>query len=255
MKQAIYTPMTTKKFRQRTADMLGKKQNQATKIRLSDARQKAGALMSRMQDAEAEMVTPIKSQADYVTQSLDSWHSSIMEREPFENPKINAPVKGKSADKNASTTEEFDMDKLVDFVAKEEGFRAKAYEDIKQISVGFGTVATDINEVITEEEAKLRLKEELQKSYQAVLRAEKKYNYNFTAAQKYALTSFTFNLGSGEGTSDKNPRGLKQLLDVGRRGIEEISDSIELYNKGGGKVLEGLVKRRANEYKVFNEGL
>ena len=255
MKQAIYTPMTTKKYRQRTADMLGKKQNQATKIRLSDASQRAKSLMGRMQDIEDEMITPIKNETDYVTQSLDSWHSSIMEREPFENPKINAPVKGKSVDKNTSTTDKFDMDKLVDFVAGEEGFRAKAYEDIKQISVGFGTVATDINEVVTEEEAKLRLKEELQKSYQAVLKAEKKYNYNFTTAQKYALTSFTFNLGSGEGTSDKNPKGLKQLLDVGRRGIEEIADSIELYNKGGGKVLKGLVKRRANEYKVFNEGL
>ena len=97
MKQAIYTPMTTKKFRQRTADMLGKKQNQATKIRLNDASQRAKSLMSRMQDVEAEMMTPIKSQADYVTQSLDSWHSSIMEREPFENPKISLSISNKSS--------------------------------------------------------------------------------------------------------------------------------------------------------------
>ena len=146
------------------------------------------------------------------------------------------------------------MENLANFVAEFEEFRATPYDDYGQLSIGYGSKATGEDQVVTEEQARKLLEQGLERSRQSVLRAMEKYNYDFTENQILALTSFTYNLGSGEGTSDNRPKGLKQLLDVGRRDVEEISDSIELYNKAGGKVLPGLVKRRAAEYKLFNEG-
>ena len=55
-----------------------------------------------------------------------------------------------------------------------------------------------------------------------------------------ALVSFTFNLG----------QGCLQTLIKGRN-KKQIADAILLYNKAGGKVVDGLVKRRMAERELF----
>ena len=55
-----------------------------------------------------------------------------------------------------------------------------------------------------------------------------------------ALTSFTYNLGAG---------CLETL--VSGRNAETVAEKILLYNKAGGKVLEGLNKRREMESELF----
>ena len=144
-------------------------------------------------------------------------------------------------------------DNLLDFVISFEGFNANAYEDYGQLSVGYGSAATGKDQTVTEEEARVMLKNDLKKARSFVMSAAKRYGYTFTSNQINALTSFTQNLGPGD-PKDIEKGGLEQLLNGGTRGIEEISDAMELYNKAGGKVLEGLVKRRSAEYKLFNEG-
>lgn len=68
--------------------------------------------------------------------------------------------------------------------------------------------------------------------------------YHFTQNQFDALVSFTYNCGAGN---------LKKLVNGGQRTIFEISNAIPNYNKGGGKVLNGLVKRRADEKALFDK--
>ena len=78
-----------------------------------------------------------------------------------------------------------------------------------------------------------------------VLKMKKDSGYDWSKNQVDALTSFTHNLGAGN---------LKKLTENGTRGDEEISDMLLEYKYAGGKVREGLIKRREAELKLFNEG-
>jgi lysozyme len=138
-----------------------------------------------------------------------------------------------------------DAKNVEDFIAGLEKFRAKAYDDVDRLSIGYGTIASSKDEVITEPEARKRLKAGIKEAKAVVLKADKEHKYNFTSNQIDALTSFTYNAGQGN---------FSKLIDNGLRGIEEIADSIELYNKAGGKVLDGLVDRRKKEYALFTLG-
>ena len=55
------------------------------------------------------------------------------------------------------------------------------------------------------------------------------------------MLCFCYNIGS-----------IDQLTAHGERSIQQISQSILLYNKGGGKVLKGLVRRREFEKNLFD---
>lgn len=134
---------------------------------------------------------------------------------------------------------------LISFIAGLEGFKEKAYEDYGQISIGFGTKAGSLDETISREQAMKDLTKEVMKSRTIVLKAAKEYGYDWTENQVDALTSFTYNTGQG---------GFNQLIEGGTRGNEEISEMMLEYNKAGGKVLEGLVKRRKAESKLFTQG-
>lgn len=134
---------------------------------------------------------------------------------------------------------------IVGFIAGLEGFRENAYEDYGQISIGFGTKAKNLGQTITREEAMKALTKEVMEARTIVLGAVKKHGYDWSENQIDALTSFTYNLGPG---------GFNKLIQGGKRGDEEISEMILEYNKAGGKVLEGLVKRRQAEANLFTHG-
>lgn len=134
---------------------------------------------------------------------------------------------------------------IVEFIAEQEQFRATPYWDEKQYTNGYGTKAKSKDEVITEEEARRRLNEQVEVARKAVKRLEKKYDEPFTEGQTKALISFTYNTGQGN---------LMKLADQGNRGVSEIGDMLTEYVYAGKKKLPGLVKRRELEYKIFNEG-
>lgn len=67
--------------------------------------------------------------------------------------------------------------------------------------------------------------------------------YNFNQNQFDALVSFTFNLGTDS---------IDTLTANGTRSISTISDKILEYNKAGGVVWEGLVRRRVAEKELFD---
>jgi len=92
---------------------------------------------------------------------------------------------------------------------------------------------------ITKEQAEELLLQDCKKAIKNVNSFMSKYNFNQN--QFDALVSFAFNVGS-----------INQLTASGTRTLEQISSKITAYNKSGGRVIAGLVKRRAKEKELFD---
>ena len=128
-------------------------------------------------------------------------------------------------------------------IQKFEGCRLKAYQD----SIGLWTIGychtsgVSEGQTITQTQADAFLKADCANAENAVSRYDDRYHWNQN--QFDALVSFTFNCGS---------RNLQTLLNNGQRTVSEISAKIPAYNKAGGKVLKGLVRRRAAEKELFD---
>jgi len=134
--------------------------------------------------------------------------------------------------------------KGLDIIKKYEGLRLSAYKPVpteKYWTIGYGHYGADVREgmSITEAQAEAYLKADCASAVKAVNSIGK----NFTQNQFDALVSFTYNCGAGN---------LRTLCK--NRTIEEIGEKIPLYNKAGGKVLKGLVRRRAEEQALYKEG-
>lgn len=124
-----------------------------------------------------------------------------------------------------------------------EGFCPKATKAVKTekyYTIGYGHYGKDVDEkqTITKEKALLLLKKDIKRFETKVM----KYNdcYNFTQNEFDALVSFAYNVGS-----------IDQLTAKGTRTKKEIADAMLLYIKSGGKVLNGLRKRRNKERELF----
>lgn len=133
-------------------------------------------------------------------------------------------------------------------IKKFEGCRLTAYKAVsteKYWTIGWGHYGSDVKQgqTITQAQADAFLKSDCSSAEKSV-NSYSKYNWNQN--QFDALVSFTFNCGSGN---------LKTLLNNGQRTITEISAKITAYNKSGGKVLQGLVNRRAAEKELFDKSI
>ena len=71
---------------------------------------------------------------------------------------------------------------------------------------------------------------------------------DLTQNQFDALTAWTYNLGP------TNLNSSSMLTKINEKDWDEVPNQIKRWNKAGGKVLEGLVRRREAEAKLF-EGL
>ena len=152
---------------------------------------------------------------------------------------------------------------IIDYMKEKEGFRPVAEPDRdargNPIVVGFGTTHVypdtgkpiKAGEKVTPERAEELMRASIEK--QITPQMEKIPGWDeMDAGKQAALLSFGYNVGHGF---------------YGRRGFETISsqlknkewdkipETLKLYNKGGGKVLPGLVTRRAEEGKLWSEGL
>ena len=124
-----------------------------------------------------------------------------------------------------------------------EGFCPKATKAVKTekyYTIGYGHYGKDVSEkqTITKEEALTLLKKDMKRFETKVM----KYNncYNFTQNEFDSLVSFAYNVGN-----------IDQLTAKGTRTKKEIADSMLLYIKSGGNVLDGLRKRRIRERELF----
>ena len=133
--------------------------------------------------------------------------------------------------------------KGIQLIKNFEGERLVAYQDSVGVwTIGVGhTGMVDGKAVckgmkITSEKSLELLKQDIARFENAVNNANLSLNQN----QFDALVSFSFNCGVGSlGTLIRN------------RTLQQIGDALLLYNKAGGKVLQGLVNRRNKERELF----
>lgn len=132
--------------------------------------------------------------------------------------------------------------KGVDLVKSFEGLRLEAYLCPAGVwTIGYGTTKNVKQGMkITQAQADQMLKDDLVRFENNV----KKWSYLKPNQNEFdALVSFAYNVGSIDG-----------LTAGGTRSKAVIAEKMLLYNKAGGKVLNGLVRRREAEQKMFLGG-
>ena len=133
----------------------------------------------------------------------------------------------------------------VELIARYEGCRLEAYLCPAGVwTIGYGhTAGVEKGQTLpSKDAAKALLKEDLKKygGYVNDCVGKGLIKFPLTQNQFDALTSFCYNCGIGS---------LRKL--VTDRSADEIAEKILLYNKGGGKVLPGLTRRREEERALF----
>jgi lysozyme len=133
-----------------------------------------------------------------------------------------------------------------------EGLRLKAYKDpVGILTIGYGhTYAAGAPEVklgmvITREEAEAMLRRDLVMYEKAVADAVK---VALTSNQNSACVSLCYNIGPG----NFKKSSVLRFINQGR--FDDAADAFLLWNRAGGKILSGLVKRRAAEAALFIKG-
>lgn len=140
-------------------------------------------------------------------------------------------------------------EKYLNKIKEFEGFRAHAYKCPAGVwTIGYGRTSGVTSSSVTSRAAEEAwFQNYVDNLMKEVSQRMTDYGYDLTEYQLQALTSFAYNLGMG----NKN-KGLIQLVKSGERSIKEISEKIPEYNQGGGRVLAGLVRRRAWEKDLFD---
>ncbi len=126
-----------------------------------------------------------------------------------------------------------------------EGCRLTAYQDSVGVwTIGFGhTLGVQEGDTCTQEQAVQWLMQDLQSAQDAVT---SQVTVPLTQNQLEALTDFVFNEGSGHFESST----LLKLLNAGNYAAADAE--FAKWDLAGGKVLPGLVRRRAAEAALFN---
>ncbi len=129
----------------------------------------------------------------------------------------------------------------LNLIKKFEGCKLSAYKCPAGVwTIGYGhTTGVKQGQTITQEQADAYLKADCANAEKNVNLFMKKYGFNQNEFD--ALVSFAVNIGS-----------INQLTGNGTRSLSEISAKIPEYNKAGGKVLQGLINRRAAEKALFD---
>lgn len=132
----------------------------------------------------------------------------------------------------------------LDLIKSFEGLRLSAYKCPADVwTIGYGTTAgVKPGQVITPKRAEELLRDDVTKVEEQVLRTIK---VPLKQGQFDALVSFTYNLGAGNLANST----LARLLNAGD--YLGAAAQFDRWNKAGGKVLKGLVARRAAERAMF----
>ena len=109
------------------------------------------------------------------------------------------------------------------------------------LTIGYGHTGKDVkpNQTISKKKAINLLKKDLARFERHVQTYN--YIYEWTDNEFSALVSFAFNIGN-----------IDQLTAYGTRTRSQIRSAMLKYVKANGKTLQGLVKRRKAELKLFN---
>lgn len=140
-------------------------------------------------------------------------------------------------------------EKCLKLVKEFEGLSLTAYQDEVGVwTIGYGITNADKSITgttirkglkITKEKAEEWLEESLNKKYLPLVTMYN-HKYNWNQNELDALVSFCYNIGS-----------IKGLTAEGTRSKSVISNKMLQYNKAGGKVYNGLTRRRKAERTLF----
>ena len=129
-------------------------------------------------------------------------------------------------------------------IKKFEGCKLESYLCAANVpTIGYGsTKGIEMGMTISQERAEELLLEDLEVYEDAV---EKSVTVPLSQHQFDALVSWTFNLGGA------NLNASTMLKVLNRGAYEDVPYQMKRWNKAGGKVLEGLVRRREAEALLF----
>ena len=124
-----------------------------------------------------------------------------------------------------------------------EGCKLSAYQDSGGVwTIGYGhTSGVTPHLMITQQQADDFLRQDLHNAEKYVMAYD--HIYHFNQNQFDALVSFTYNAGAGN---------LKKLLSGGTKPIELVREDIcSCCIRAKGKILNGLIRRRAAEHNLM----
>jgi lysozyme len=130
----------------------------------------------------------------------------------------------------------------LNFIKQHEGFRATPYKDYSQYSVGYGTRAPNRNMRVNKAQANEMLQKHVNKDIAAIKNAVK---VPLSQNQLDSLSSFTYNVGRGW------LKGSSVIRSINDGDFKGAARNMKKWNKAGGKVHPGLVRRRRQEAKMF----
>lgn len=136
----------------------------------------------------------------------------------------------------------------LDLIKRYEGLELEAYQDPVQIwTIGYGhTRGVKPGDTISEAQAEVFLYEDLDGAERAVSSNLSAEVFSTISANHYsALVSFTYNVGAG------SLRRSTLLKKINAGDFEAAANEFKRWNKAGGKVLNGLIARRAAEEELF----
>lgn len=133
----------------------------------------------------------------------------------------------------------------LDAIKKSEGYSPDASWDYKQYSSGFGTKAQPGDESLPADQRQAIHEQRFQQEIAKAAAHVDSVNPNLPPGARAALTSLTYNAGPGWAQS-----GLGDLVRAGD--LEGANARFLQYNKAGGEVNPGLVRRRTAESAWFN---
>jgi len=133
----------------------------------------------------------------------------------------------------------------IDMIKSFEGCKLEAYKDqVGVVTIGYGDTGPDVVEglTITQEEANQRLSHKLEQFCSGV---SKYVTAEVNDNQFAALVSFAYNLGLGS----LQHSTLLALLNAGN--ASGAASQFLVWDKAGGKVSDGLLRRRTAEQALF----
>lgn len=138
----------------------------------------------------------------------------------------------------------------IDFMASFEGLSLTAYKALpteKYWTIGYGHYGADVTQgmTITKAQADTMFSNDLVGYCNAVTNS---VHVTVTQAQYDMMVSLCYNIGTG------GFRGSSVVTYINQGKIQMAADSFLKWNKSGGQVIQGLVRRRSAERQIFLNG-
>lgn len=142
------------------------------------------------------------------------------------------------------------MNKAIEIIKEFEGCSLSAYKCPSGVwTIGYGHTGKDVKPgmIITAEESEKLLKADVEKFWKGVKKLTSGVELNEN--QLSALTSFSFNFGLG---SLKTSTLLKTIKE-NPSALQKIEVEFMKWVFVGGKVMNGLIRRRRKEFELYKE--